>query len=182
MNEALEILKQGGVLLHLTDTVWGLACDATNIEAVQKVYAIKQRDENKPMLILVDNDRRLERHVKQVPDIAWDLIDHADKPLTIIFQDAVGLPQSVLGSDGSIAIRIVNDETCKQLIRKLNRPLLSTSANLSGEPTPVRFGDVSEAIRNQVDYILESDDDSREEKASSIIKLGTDGEIQIIRK
>jgi L-threonylcarbamoyladenylate synthase len=181
-TQALNILAAGGILLYPTDTVWGLGCDATNAEAVNKIFEIKERDKSKPMLILVDHEAKIERYVKKVPDLAWDLIDNATNPLTIIYPEAVGLPAEVCGPDGSIAIRIVKDKVCANLIRKLNRPLLSTSANISGNQSPVRYEDIDKKLIERVDFVLRHPDENNGTgKASSIIKLAINGEIQIIR-
>jgi L-threonylcarbamoyladenylate synthase len=183
VEKAALVLKNGGTILYPTDTVWGLGCDATNKKAVEKIFKIKKRAESKSMIILVDNVTRIHRHVKTIPEVAYDLIDHADTPLTIIYPDSAGLAENVVAEDGSVAIRVVKDEFCRLLIRKLNRPIVSTSANISNEPTAAIFKEISEAILTDVDYIVNlRQDETEKAKPSSIIKIKANGEFTIIRK
>ncbi len=179
----LKILKSGGIILYPTDTIWGIGCDARNAEAVQKIYTLKQREDSKSMLILLDNESSLEKFVKEVPEIAWELIAASDKPLTIIYPGAKNLASNLPASDGSIGIRISLDPFNRELIKQLGRPLLSTSANLSGSPSPQVFDDISDEIKNGVDYIVSyRQDDLAPTKASSVIKLNEDGSFILIRK
>lgn len=183
INKAAEIIKSGGVILYPTDTVWGLGCDATNPEAIKKVYQIKNREESKSLIILLENQDHLNKYLKDVPQVAWELIEHAEKPLTIIYPDAKNLPASIIAPDGTIAIRIVRDEFCRQLIRNTGRPLVSTSANISGEPTPANFSQISAEILSRVDYTVNLRQNEKDNPApSSIIQLKMNGEIKIIRK
>lgn len=183
IKKALEVLRNGGVILYPTDTIWGLGCDAENAEAVKKVYEIKQRADSKSMLALIDQPMRLEMYVTEVPEIAWDLIEQTDKPLTVIYPNAKNLATNLVAEDGSIGIRLVNDKFCSQLIARLQRPLVSTSANISGAPSPKNFSEISEDIINAVDYVVNHrQDDFSEVKASSIIKLSDGGLFEIIRE
>jgi L-threonylcarbamoyladenylate synthase len=183
IKKALEILKNGGVILYPTDTVWGLGCDATNPEAVERIYKIKKREDNKNMLVLVDHSGRLDSYVREVPEIAWDLIEAALSPITLIYPGAKNLAKNLVDEDGSIGIRICNDEFCRELIKRLGKPLVSTSANISGEKTPAVFSEISEDIKDSVDFIVEwRQDDYMKRSPSSIIKLGDGGLFRIIRQ
>ncbi len=183
IQEALSILRSGGLLLYPTDTVWGLGCDATNEQAVEKIFALKQRAESKSLIILVDSITMLERYVAQVPEIAYRLIEVSDQPLTIIYPEAAGLAANVPAADGSIAIRVVNHPFCNELLRQFKKPLISTSANISGENTPSGFAAISETVKQGVDFIVpQALEKGVTQQPSSIIKLGRKGEIQIIRK
>jgi len=182
IKKSLEILKKGGVILYPTDTVWGLGCDATNSEAVERIYKIKKREDSKSMLVLIDHSGRLASYIKAVPEIAWELIDAAVTPLTIIFPGAKNLATNLVAEDGSIGIRISDDEFCRELIKKFGKPVVSTSANISGEKTPSLFSDISDEIKDSVDYIVEwRQDDFTKRPPSSIIKLGEGGLFKIIR-
>lgn len=183
ISKAVTILKNGGIILYPTDTIWGIGCDATNAAAVKKIYALKRREETKSMLVLVEHADRIARHVKDVPEVALQLIEVADKPMTIIYPGAINLASNLVGQDQTIGIRIVEDEFCQKLIARLNRPLVSTSANVSGEPSPAIFAEISEEIKNGVDYMVNwRQDDTTKAAPSSIIKVGMRGEIEIIRK
>ena len=183
IRQAVEVMRRGGVILYPTDTIWGIGCDATNEEAVRRVYDIKKRDDSKALICLVDSDHRLQRYVSDVPNVAWDLIEYATRPLTIIFDKAKNLAPNLLAEDGSVGIRVTREEFSRQLCYRFQRAVVSTSANVSGEPSPACFDDISDEIKNAVDYIVQS---RRKEKTkavpSSIIKLGSDGEVAIIRK
>ena len=182
IKKSLAVLKNGGVILYPTDTVWGLGCDATNPEAVKKIYEIKKRVDTKTMILLVDLEARLSTYVKEIPEQAWPLIEFTDKPLTIVYDGARNLPSELIAQDGSIAIRVTNDEFCKNLIGVLRKPLVSTSANISGAPAPAIYQEVTEEIRSAVDYIVNwRKDDRQRHQPSSIIKLQKGGLIQIIR-
>lgn len=183
IRKAIEVLKAGGTVLYPTDTVWGIGCDATNKEAVDKVYKIKQRSESKSLIVLVDNDQKLNKYLKDVPAIAWDLIEFADKPLTIIYPDARGLAPNAIAEDGTVAIRLTSDEFCKKLIGKFNKPIISTSANISGEATPQSFSAISPDILKSVDYVVNwRQHEKNNPPPSTIIQLQMNGEIKIIRK
>lgn len=182
VQKAYEIVRHGGIILYPTDTVWGLGCDASNPTAVKKVMALKQRSEQKSFILLVADKYMVERFVVQVPEIAWDLVDMSDKPLTIIYPEGNGLPAEVLGPDGSVALRIPRHAFCQSLIRRLQRPLLSTSANISGQKSPASFAQLDPQLVKQVDWVAPSFlETGATGKASSIIKLGIDGQVAIIR-
>ena len=182
IKKALEVLKQGGIILYPTDTIWGIGCDATNEEAVEKIYAIKQRDKNQSMLILLDNSGKLQAYIQDVPDIAWDLFDLADKPLTIIFNNAKNLAPNLINSDGTIGIRVTTEDFSRQLCMRFRKPIVSTSANITGQPAPQNFNEIDPEIINLVDYVVEyRQDELYKQTPSSIIKLGSGGEINIIR-
>lgn len=182
IKSALEALQKGKVILYPTDTIWGLGCDATNEEAVRRVYEIKQRSDSKSMLVLMENVNLLEWYVEEVPEIAYDLIEVTDKPLTIIYPAARNLAGNLIAADGSIGIRITREAFTQQLIRRFRKPIVSTSANLSGEPSPATFADISPSIVKAADYVVRyRQEDHRPASPSGIIKLGTGGEIQIIR-
>ena len=182
IRKTLGILKNGGVILYPTDTIWGLGCDATNPEAVKRIYDIKKRAHNKSMLVLLDDAGKIASYA-DVPDIALDLIEVADKPTTIIYPGAKRLAPNLIAEDGTIGIRITREEFTRSLIFRYNKPIVSTSANISGEPSPHFFGEISEEIKNAVDYIVDyRRNDHKPAAPSSIIKLGMGGEIQIIRK
>ena len=183
IKNALEVLKKGGVILYPTDTIWGIGCDATNQEAVQRIYSIKKREDSKSMLVLMENPALLDRYVEEVPEVAWDLVEIATTPLTVIYPGAKNLAKNLIASDGSIGIRFTKEKFTSQLLQRFRRPLVSTSANVSGEKSPAVFDDISEEIKSQVDYIVEyRQNDTTPAQPSSIIKLGTGGKIDIIRK
>lgn len=183
IKNALEVLRKGGTVLYPTDTVWGIGCDARNKEAVAKVFKLKQRAEYKSMVVLVSDETMVNRYVKEVPAIAWELIENADEPLTIIYPDGRMLAEKLIAADGSIGIRLVKDDFCKTLIHKFGKPLVSTSANISGESTPMSFSDIKLDILNKVDYIVNfRQKEINATKPSSIIKVAMNGEIKIIRK
>jgi len=183
IKKALEVLKSGGIILYPTDTIWGIGCDATNEIAVQKIYKIKKREDSKSMLVLMENPALLERYVTEVPEIAWDLVEIATTPLTVIYPNAKNLAKNLIAEDGSIGIRFTKEAFTSQLLQRFRRPLVSTSANISGEKSPAFFDEISEEIKNQVDYIVEyRQNDTTLNQPSSIIKLGAGGRIDIIRK
>ncbi|MCD8291030.1 MAG: threonylcarbamoyl-AMP synthase [Prevotella sp.] len=180
---AVKVMKEGGVILYPTDTVWGIGCDATNKEAVAKVYAIKKRDDSKAMICLVDSDVRLQRYVRNAPEVALNIMELATKPTTIIFDNAVNLAENLIAEDGSIAMRITNEEFSKELCYRFQKPIVSTSANISGMPAAQNFKNISEEIVNAVDYVCWSRRQEKQQHTpSSIIKISNNGEIQIIRR
>lgn len=180
---ALEVLRHGGVIVYPTDTIWGIGCDATNEEAVRKVFALKGRADAKAMLSLVDSDGRLQRYVRNVPDVAWQIIDCATNPITIIYADVQGLAPSLLAEDGSAGLRITQETFSRELCRRFGRPIVSTSANVSGLPSPRCFDDIDADLLARADYVCTSRRNERApSRASSIIKIGRGGEIEIIRK
>lgn len=183
IKKACEVLQKGGVILYPTDTVWGIGCDATNEEAVKRVYEIKRRADSKAMLVLVDSDVKVDFYVKDVPEVAWDLIQYATKPLTVIYDDARNLASNLIGEDGSVGIRVTSEEFSKQLCYRFRKAIVSTSANISGEPSPASFGEIQDEIKQAVDYIVGyRQDEPAGAKPSSILKLGRGGVIKIIRE
>lgn len=183
IKKAIEVLKSGGIILYPTDTVWGIGCDATNEEAVKKIYELKQRDDSKSMLILLDNPSKLQTYVQDVADIAWDLIDLTDKPLTIIFDGAKNLATNLIAEDGSIGIRVTSELFSRELCKQFRKPIVSTSANISGDPTPKLFSNISDSIINGVDYVVNyRRNENKAGEPSGILKLSKDGTIKIIRK
>ena len=182
IRNAVEVMRKGGVILYPTDTVWGIGCDATNAEAVARVYEIKKRADSKALICLVDSDARLQRYVKKVPNVAWELFDCADKPTTVILDGAVNLAPNLIAEDGSIALRITQEAFSKELCYRFQKAIVSTSANISGEPSPGNFAEISQAIKDGVDYIVDpSLEKESTGKSSQIIKVGLDGEVKIIR-
>jgi L-threonylcarbamoyladenylate synthase len=183
IKNALEVLRKGGTILYPTDTVWGIGCDARNKDAVAKVFKIKQRAEYKSMVTLVCDDKMLNRYVKEVPEVAWDLIEAADTPLTIIYPGARMLAENVVAADGSVGIRLIKDPFCRDLVHKFGKPIVSTSANISGENAPSSFNDIKIDILNKVDYIVNlRKNENNNVQPSTIIKVALNGEFKIIRK
>ena len=181
IQKVVEILKEGGIILYPTDTVWGIGCDATHVDAVQKIYKLKKRVETKAMICLVADDRMLKKYVKEIPTAALDIIDITDVPTTIIYDDAQNLAENLIGEDNTIAIRIPDDEFCYQLLRRLNGALVSTSANISGKPTPKSFQEIDDEILKGVDYVVNLHREKKAGKPSSIIKLSNNGIVKVIR-
>lgn len=182
IDEAVRILGEGGVILYPTDTVWGIGCDATNEEAVKKVFAAKRRSEAKSLVLLACDLDMVARYVRQIPSIAIDLVEVNDAPMTIIYPGAQGLAPSVVAEDGSVGIRIPMSDFCRELVRRLRRPLVSTSANISGEPAPSSFADISPELLAAADWCAPRKFEAGATgRASQIIKLGLRGEVEIIR-
>jgi L-threonylcarbamoyladenylate synthase len=182
VESALKILETGGVILYPTETIWGIGCDATNVSAIKKIFEIKNRPTEKNLILLVDGDQMLMKYVSDVPALAWELIEMTEKPLTIIYDKPYHLPPELITEENTIGIRITTDPFCKMLIRKLKKPLVSTSANISGEKSPAIFDEISEKIKKSVDHIVNLRQDVKSRNAaSSIIRLKNNGEISIIR-
>jgi L-threonylcarbamoyladenylate synthase len=183
INNVIKILREGGIILYPTDTIWGLGCDATNDEAVKKIFRIKSRADSKSLLILVDSDTMISRYVKEFPEIAYELIEVSDKPLTIIYPGAKNLALSIPAEDGSVGIRICKDLFCHELIRRFRKPIVSTSANISGEPSPSLFREINKKIYKAVDYVVDYKREDRQKNLPSpVIKIEVNGTIKIIRK
>ena len=182
IKKACQVMQDGGVILYPTDTIWGIGCDATNEEAVRRVYEIKHRADSKAMLVLVDSAVKVDFYVQDVPAVAWDLLDVADKPLTIIYSGARNLAPNLLAEDGSVGIRVTGEEFSKALCFRFRKAIVSTSANVSGQPSPRTFAEISDEIKNAVDYVVKARrTESGLARPSSIIKLGQGGEVKIIR-
>ena len=183
IKTAVQTLRQGGLILYPTDTIWGIGCDAANEEAVRRIFQLKQREDSKAMICLVDSANRMQRYLRQVPDVAWDLVEYADKPLTLILDGAVNLAPSLIAEDGSIGLRVTRETISHELCYRFERAVVSTSANISGEPSPACFNEIKDEIKRGVDYIMRSrQNDLSKSKPSQIIKLSLDGRLQIIRK
>jgi L-threonylcarbamoyladenylate synthase len=183
IENALKVLKDGGVILYPTDTVWGLGCDATNEAAVARINAIKGRAADKSFIILLDADAKVQSYVTEIPDVAYDLIEFAENPLTIIFSGAKNLAKNVINADGSVGIRVVKHEFCKQLLQRFRKPITSTSANISGKPTPAIFDDIDPEIKEAVDYVVDWEQDlTAPKKSSTVMKLGPGGQFSFIRR
>lgn len=181
--KALEVLKNGGVILYPTDTIWGIGCDATNPEAVKKVYEIKKRDDSKALVVLINEIGQLRTYVNEVPEIAWDLVDFAEDALTVVYPEGKNLADNLLATDGSVAIRLCKDEFCTKLMQRFKRALVSTSANLSGEPSPKNFNEISKTVLNEVDYVVNwRQNETQNPKPSRIVSLGVNGEFKLLRK
>lgn len=182
IKNVIEVLRKGGVVLYPTDTIWGLGCDATNKDAVQKIYQIKKRAENKAMLVLLGDVEDLTRYVSEVPDVAYSLIELNNKPTTIIYDDAYNLASNLLGENNSVGIRVSNELFSKTLCQRFHKPIVSTSANVSGEVSPATFDEISDYIKESVDYIVKyRQDDKTKNSASCIIKLSNDCTFKILR-
>lgn len=186
IKRAVETMRKGGVILYPTDTVWGIGCDATNAEAVKRVYEIKQRDDSKALICLVDSDARMQRYFRQVPEVAWQLVDSLKegdaKPTTLILDGAINLAENLIAEDGSVGIRITNEPFSKELCFRFQKAIVSTSANISGEPAAQNYGDIDPRIIEAVDYVCWSRrQEHKPHKPSSIIKLKENGEVTIIR-
>ncbi len=183
IKKAVEVLQQGGLILYPTDTIWGIGCDATNADAVKKVYKLKQRQDSKSMLVLLDNDAKLNSYIEEIPEMAWDLIELSTKPLTIIYPNAKNLASNLLAEDKSIGIRITEETFSNRLCQRFKKPIVSTSANISGQPSPQNFGEIAEDVKNGVDFIVNYRQEETSNPApSSIIKLDVGGMIKIIRE
>ena len=183
IQKAVETLRAGGIIIYPTDTIWGIGCDATNADAVARIYKMKQRDDSKAMICLVDSDARLQRYVRDVPNVAWDIMDLATKPITLILDGAVNLAPNIIADDGSIAMRITHEDFSRELCYRFQKPIVSTSVNISGMPAAKKFGEISEELLQQADYVCWS---RRQEKQphtpSSIIRLTKDGVVEIVRR
>ncbi|HEY8402230.1 MAG TPA: L-threonylcarbamoyladenylate synthase [Cytophagaceae bacterium] len=184
INKTVAALKEGKVILYPTDTIWGLGCLATNEEAVRKLLQVKNRPDDKGLIIIISRIEQLYDYVNKIPEIAWDIVEFAEKPLTVVYPGGRNVAAPVLGADGSIAIRLVKDEFCKKLIDKLGKALVSTSANISGEPSPNDYSQVSDAIKERVDYIVNwrQGEKSSRSVASTIMRIDLDGTVKFIRK
>ena len=183
IKTCLGVLQRGGLILYPTDTVWGIGCDATNEIAVSKIFKLKKRELSTSVLVLLDHEGKLLSYVKEVPEAAWDLIEFSQKPLTIVYDSAKNLAKNVIAKDGTVGIRITRDEFCKRLIEKFRKPIVSTSANISGVPVPANFDSIDPEIISGVDYVVNL---RQHEKAnatpSTIIRLKVNGEFKMIRK
>lgn len=182
ITQALKVLQQGGIIIYPTDTIWGIGCDATNAAAVEKVFAVKKRTEKKAMIVLMPDVSWLSSYVEQIPEVAFQLIEVADKPMSLVLDGAINLASNLVAPDGSIAVRIVHDSFCQSLLERFGKPMVSTSANFSGEPAPALFRDIDPRLLTMVDYVVKwRQNDTTPGKPSSIIRLGPGGEVKILR-
>ena len=182
IQKCIEVLNSGGIILYPTDTVWGIGCDATNEDAVQRIYKIKQREDSKSLIVLVANDSMLNKHVKDIPELAWDIIDISEKPTTIVYAEGISLAKNVIAKDKSIAIRMIKGGFAHQLIYNFRKPIVSTSANISNAPFPLSFSKISSEIKENVDYVVNPQFDKGNKKPSSLLRIGMNGAIEILRK
>jgi L-threonylcarbamoyladenylate synthase len=181
--KAFKIIQDGGIILYPTDTIWGIGCDATNTEAIKKIYHLKQRDEAKSMIILLDTENKLESYVSEVNPLAYDLIEYAENPLTLVMPGAKNISPALISGDGSVGIRVSKNPFCQQLIQRMRKPLVSTSANISGKPSPLYFSQIDAEIIDGVDYVVDLDQHSMEIKTpSTIMKLAPDGKFEFLRR
>ncbi|MBK0368856.1 L-threonylcarbamoyladenylate synthase [Flavobacterium agrisoli] len=182
ISKAYEVIKEGGIILYPTDTVWGIGCDATNAEAIKKIYALKQREETKSMIVLMNGERMMYNVFKDIPEVAWQILDLADKPTTLILDNPRNVAPNIIAEDKTLGIRLVKEPFCYKLMERMKKPLVSTSANISGQPTPIGFKDINPEIIKGVDYVVNWNQDKIGGKPSTIIKLTQDSQVKIIRK
>ena len=183
INQALETLRNGGLILYPTDTIWGIGCDATNPDAIDRVFRLKGRDQAKSLIVLLDSDHKLQSYVKEVPEVAYQLIEYTERPLTIVYSGAKNLAPNLLAADGSIGIRVVRHPFCSALLQRFRKPIVSTSANISGLTAPANFNEIDQSVIDGVDYVVtHGQDDSRRGAASIVMKLEPDGQFSFIRR
>ncbi len=182
MQNCLETLKRGGLILYPTDTVWGIGCDATNADAIDKVYALKKRTESKALICLVSDYKMLNQFVEEVPEVAYDILKNARKPTTVIYDQPIRIAENLVAEDNSLAIRVTKDKFCSELTKRFRKPIVSTSANFSGQPTPASFDQIDPEILKAVDYVVNLQRSKKSGKPSAIIKLSNDGKVKVIRK
>lgn len=182
IHHAFEVIKNGGIILYPTDTVWGIGCDATNEEAIKKIFALKQREESKSMIVLVNGERMMHQVFNEIPEVAWQILDFAEKPTTLILDKPKNVAKNLISEDNSLAVRMVNEPFCFKLMERMKKPLVSTSANISGMFTPKTFKEISPEIIKGVDYVVNLHHDKVCKNPSTIIKLGLDSQVKVIRK
>jgi len=182
IHNAYEVIKEGGIILYPTDTVWGIGCDATNEEAVKKIYALKQREETKSMIVLINGERMMYNVFAKIPEVAWEILDYSERPTTLILDQPKNVAKNIIAEDNTLGIRIVKEPFCFKLMERMKRPLVSTSANISGEPTPMNFKEISPEIIKGVDYVVNLHHNKVCKKPSAIIKLTLDSQVKVIRK
>lgn len=182
IENCIAVLKKGGLILYPTDTVWGIGCDATNPDAVDKVFKLKQRSDEKSLICLVHDFKMLNEYVENVPEVAYDILKYAKKPTTIIYDNPIRVAENIIAADNSLAIRVAKDEFCKKLTQRFRRPLVSTSANISGEKTPQSYAEIDPLILEGVDYVVNLQHEKKSGKPSAIIKLKNDGSVKVIRQ
>ena len=182
VTKAFQVLKQGGIILYPTDTVWGIGCDATNYEVVQRIYQLKQREDSKSMICLVSDFKMLNQYIEEVPEVAYDILKNAVKPTTIVYDKPLHVAENLIAEDNTLALRVVRESFASQLVKKFRKPIVSTSANISGQQTPKSFKEISDEILKGVDYVVNLPNAKSSTKPSAIIKLGNDGTVKVIRQ
>ncbi|MDQ7961327.1 MULTISPECIES: L-threonylcarbamoyladenylate synthase [Flavobacterium] len=182
VHKAYEIIKEGGIILYPTETVWGIGCDATNPDAVAKIYALKRREESKSMIVLMNGERMVYNVFKDIPEVAWQILDLSEKPTTLILDNPRNIAKNLIAPDNTLGMRIVKEPFCYKLLERMKKPLVSTSANISGEPTPINYKEISPEILKGVDYVVNLQQEKMTGKPSAIIKLTSDSQVKIIRK
>jgi L-threonylcarbamoyladenylate synthase len=182
IHNTYEVIKNGGIILYPTDTVWGIGCDATNAEAVKKIYALKQREESKSMIVLMNGEKMMYNVFKEIPEVAWQILDLSEKPTTLILDNPKNIAPNIIADDNTLGVRLVKEPFCYKLMERMKKPLVSTSANISGMPTPKSFKEISPEILNGVDYVVNLYHEKICDKPSTIIKLTNDNQVKIIRK
>ena len=182
IHNAYEVIKNGGIILYPTDTVWGIGCDASNEEAVAKIYALKQREESKSMICLMNGEKMMYNVFKNIPEVAWEILDHSERPTTLILDNPKNVAKNIIADDNTLGIRLVKEPFCFKLMERMKRPLVSTSANISGQPTPMNFKEISQEIIKGVDYVVNLHHDKVCKKPSAIIKLTLDSQVKVIRR
>ena len=182
IHKAFEVIQNGGIILYPTDTVWGIGCDATNVEAVAKIYALKKRAETQSMIVLINGEKMMYNIFKEIPEVAWQIMDLSENPTTIILDNPRNVAANIIATDKSLGIRVVKEPFCYKLLERMKKPLVSTSANISGQPTPIAFKDISQEIIKGVDYVVNLHQDRIAGKPSTIIKLTNDSQVKVLRK
>lgn len=182
IHKAFEVIQNGGIILYPTDTVWGIGCDATNADAISRIYKLKQREESKSMIILINGEKMMYSIFKDIPEVAWQIIDLSEKPTTLILDTPRNVAPNIIAPDNTLGVRVVKDTFCFKLLERMKKPLVSTSANSSGQPTPKSFKEISREILEGVDYIVNLQKDIITGKESTIIKLGNDSKVKVIRR
>ncbi|KQS47493.1 MAG: threonylcarbamoyl-AMP synthase [Flavobacterium lindanitolerans] len=182
VHKAYEVIKEGGIILYPTETVWGIGCDATNPDAVAKIYALKRREESKSMIVLMNGERMVYNVFKDIPEVAWQILDLSEKPTTLILDNPRNIAKNLIAPDNTLGMRIVKEPFCYKLLERMKKPLVSTSANISGEPTPINYKEISPEILKGVDYVVNLQQEKMTGKPSAIIKLTSDSQVKIIRK
>ncbi|AMA49111.1 L-threonylcarbamoyladenylate synthase [Flavobacterium covae] len=182
IHNAFEVIKDGGIILYPTDTVWGIGCDATNPDAIKKIYALKQREESKSMIVLVNGERMIYNIFNNLPEVAWQILDVSEKPTTLVLDNPRNVAPNIIADDKTLGMRVVTEPFCFKLMERMKKPLVSTSANISGQPTPISFKEISPEIIKGVDYVVNLHQEKICNKPSTIIKITNDSQVKIIRK
>lgn len=182
VHKAFEVIQNGGIILYPTDTVWGIGCDATNADAVKKIYALKQREESKSMIVLMNGEKMMHNVFKEIPEVAWQILDLSEKPTTLILDNPKNIATNIIAEDNTLGVRLVKEPFCFKLMERMKKPLVSTSANISEMPTPKSFKEIAPEILNGVDYVVNLYQEKICDKPSTIIKLTNDNQVKIIRK